>query len=634
MSNSEVLNNIKSKPIFRYDINALRALAVIAVTLFHYKLPYLQGGFLGVDVFFVLSGYVMTRIILNDIKDNKFSYVNFVINRAKRILPALLFVVAVITVLGFFIYFPDYYQLTEQNALASLLFLSNVLYWKTSNYFSPAANSNIFLHTWSLSVEWQFYLIYPTFLRVTSKFIKNKLHFLVFFITATLILFLCTIKITQLYSTASFYLLPTRCWEMLFGGIAFLTEDIFKEAKLRKALSIIGSVTIFISVVTFNSEMSWPGAITIIPVFATYLVLISNCNDLYIYNNKWVQFTGKISYSLYLWHWPLFVILRYYGIELNVVSTGLLIIASFVMAHISNKYVEYASVKSKRFTFISIPAFAICMLATSFVNLNNALFKSHSIDMSNYLILHGNEIKQQFNEQCFIDSKYYKANKFDKQNCLKIVPGKLNIMLIGDSHAAQLSQAFNKRFNALNINLIQVTSTQCLPFVGKNGAKTCSEIMDYTYNDFIIKNSKKIDGVMICANWIEMTNSDSTQMVSNLANTVAYLKKYKLKTIIIGQNITYTQPYPTIAARENEYGVLLSKKYINDNSLLINKRLSKKFNKIYINIIDVNYLSVSAESKLFMFDENHLTIYGANIAMSQIIANPITRRLLNLTPAM
>ena len=138
---------------FRYDINALRAISVIGVLLFHYKVPFFEGGFAGVDVFFVISGYLMSKIIINGINRNNFSLPEFYGRRFKRIVPALLVLVLVLTVVGFFIYFPVNYRLNEQNVAASVLFISNIVYWQSAGYFAEASDTDILLHTWSLSVE-------------------------------------------------------------------------------------------------------------------------------------------------------------------------------------------------------------------------------------------------------------------------------------------------------------------------------------------------------------------------------------------------------------------------------------------------------------------------------------------------
>ena len=155
---------------FRYDINALRALAVISVFLFHLKIPLFSGGFIGVDVFYTISGFLMSKIVIDGLQKNTFSIWDFYSKRIKRIVPALLFLIFMITSVGYFIFLPNDYKTNDVNAFSSLLFYSNFHYWKDSlNYFRQQADSNIFLHTWSLSVEWQFYMIYPLFLLVLKK---------------------------------------------------------------------------------------------------------------------------------------------------------------------------------------------------------------------------------------------------------------------------------------------------------------------------------------------------------------------------------------------------------------------------------------------------------------------------------
>src|SRR4051812_13526812 len=182
--------NIMSKANFRYDINVLRAFAILGVMFFHYKVPLFQGGFSGVDIFFVISGYLMSRIIINSIDRREFSFKDYLGKRLKRIVPALLFLIFVLAIVGFFLYLPEDYKINQKNATSSLLFFSNISYFLNSNYFDPSSDTNILLHTWSLSVEWQFYLIYPFFLLLLYRLIKNRRLLLLFFIAFTLAIFI------------------------------------------------------------------------------------------------------------------------------------------------------------------------------------------------------------------------------------------------------------------------------------------------------------------------------------------------------------------------------------------------------------------------------------------------------------
>jgi len=268
---------------FRYDINALRAIAVLSVLFFHLRMPFFSGGFAGVDVFFVISGYLMSRIIFDGIDNNNLSVFDFWGKRIKRIVPALLVMVLIVSITGFFFYLPNEYKANEGNATSSLLFFSNISYWKHSGYFDSASENNIFLHTWSLSVEWQFYLIYPLVLWVISKIFKAKKQLTIFIAVATLLLCCLSIFWTYRSATASFYLLPMRTWEMLVGGLALLTER--RVTIKNKNLLIASYIIILLSTILLNNKLLWPGVFTIIPIVATFMVLVANQNDYAILKN-------------------------------------------------------------------------------------------------------------------------------------------------------------------------------------------------------------------------------------------------------------------------------------------------------------------------------------------------------------
>ena len=224
--------------------------------------------------------------------------------------------VLAVTVAGYFLYLPSEYKVNENNATSSLMFYSNLLYWKNSGYFDSASDNNILLHTLSLSVEWQFYLIYPLLLWAMSRIFKNKNHILYLIISLTIILCLLSILLTYKSPVASFYLLPTRAWEMLFGGIALLCEK--KIAYKNKVLLLVSYLIIFLSIFFFNNKLKWPGIFTLLPVVSTFFILLSNQNSYKILSNSVVQFLGKTSYSLYLWHWPLIVFAQYLGFQLSI----------------------------------------------------------------------------------------------------------------------------------------------------------------------------------------------------------------------------------------------------------------------------------------------------------------------------
>lgn len=205
---------------FRYDINFLRAVSVILVVVYHFYPTLVPAGFIGVDIFFLLSGFLMTNIIYSTYVNQKFSLIQFYIARFRRIVPPLLVVLVILLIYHLFFSDPLELKLFAKKLASSLLFISNVLFWRESGYFDEASQSNMLLHTWSLSVEWQFYIIYPLILAFIIKYFGKNIALIIS--TTTIVIYVISVIITHTYPNAGYFLLPTRSWEMLIGGVAFL----------------------------------------------------------------------------------------------------------------------------------------------------------------------------------------------------------------------------------------------------------------------------------------------------------------------------------------------------------------------------------------------------------------------------
>lgn len=608
-----------NKPGFRFDINALRAVAVLAVLLFHFKVPYFEGGFIGVDIFFVISGYLMTGIIIKGFERSEFSLADFYNRRAKRIIPELLLMIFVIVSLTFFFYLPIDYYLVARNASASLLFFSNILYAK-GNYFDASSDTNIFLHTWSLSVEWQFYLLLPLLLLILNRFFRNdRSKFLVLFIVAALCLWLFTLWFTKKYPTYSFYLLPSRTWEMLIGGIAFLLEGRLK-IRGNKVLAIFGYLLIAVSILFFNNRMAWPGVLTTVPVIATFLVILADVNVFPLLHNRLVQLTGKLSYSLYLWHWPIFVVANYLGIQAGPTSLLLFLGLSTALAFLSFNLVERLRIQKSIGVYLSAGLIALVTSSFTKVDVNRLRFKEGALRISRYKEDHKEESIQQFNKTaCFISSENEASVNFDKVSCLTLDANKKNILLIGDSHAAHLSQSLREDLAAKNIHLMQASVSGCLPVLNPDGETRCEGIIHYIYDNFIPEHANDIDGVIISANWCSEPVKDVMQ---DLRETVDRLKTADIPALVIGQNEIYTIPYTSIAAREFEYGVSLSDQYVEEKAAAMNDSLKTMFKDDYIDIYRLNsFPKLSDKQEPYMMDQNHFTKYGADCVSMNILSD-------------
>ncbi|WP_320729545.1 acyltransferase family protein [Enterobacter ludwigii] len=308
---------------FRKDINALRAIAVIAVVLFHFDNNLVPGGFAGVDVFFVISGYLMTKIICDRLNNESFSIYGFYKARARRIVPALAITCLMTLVLGWLFIAPGQYLEMGKDSLSSMLFISNFLYYLRSGYFDDSSTNNFLLHTWSLSVEWQFYVIYPLVLLFVKKLLG--LRFLPHAITfMALTSFASGLYGTYIYSDLAYFMFPSRAWAMLAGGVLY-----YIPAKaISPKIFFIGIIALGYSFFAFSKFTPWPGVGAVIPVLGAVLYIASKKDNI-VLNNKITQFIGTISYEVYLTHWPVLVLIRKLNSDMSLISyTAIIIIIS------------------------------------------------------------------------------------------------------------------------------------------------------------------------------------------------------------------------------------------------------------------------------------------------------------------
>lgn len=311
----------------RKDITGLRAIAVLAVTLYHIahvlapENLYFQGGFLGVDIFFVISGFLMTKIIMTGLERNNFSLYTFYKRRAKRICPALLVVVVTFICVSLLIMDTASLMKSLRDGLRALGFISNMWLAKQTGYFDGAATERIFLHTWSLSVEWQFYLLYPLILMLLNKLISPRnIGLIILGLTIASLIFGCVFTVYQ--PTLSYFYLPSRAYELLIGALAyfyplsyFLKNKVDNEAQANKIATYvesIGLLSIVVSLIVVDSSEGWPNVWSILPLFGTYLCIAAN-NQRTLLSNIVFQKLGLWSYAIYLVHWPIVVLFGKFG---------------------------------------------------------------------------------------------------------------------------------------------------------------------------------------------------------------------------------------------------------------------------------------------------------------------------------
>ena len=333
--------NLAGTRSYRPDIDGLRAISLLVVVFFHSYVDLFSGGFVGVDVFFVISGYLITKIIFREIRDGTFSLIDFYDRRLRRIIPPLFFMSLTFTIAGLFIFLPDDLSNFGLALAAMSVFISNILFAHQESYFS--SSNNFFLHSWSICLEEQFYFLFPLLLIITRNWKTSRVAtFLIFTIIASLALAEVMIDNSP---WRAFYMLPTRTWEFAIGAI--LAIGIFpkiKSAWLRNAGILVGLLMIIGASIYFDSTWRFPGMFALFPCIGAALIIHGgNGGGLtgLLLGSRPLVFLGRISYSVYLWHWPMMVSLSYLADHrLSFFARLSVVFASILIGALSWRYIE------------------------------------------------------------------------------------------------------------------------------------------------------------------------------------------------------------------------------------------------------------------------------------------------------
>lgn len=454
---------------FRYDINALRALAVLGVMAYHFGVPSIAGGFAGVDVFFVISGYLITSQIQTALQKGTFSFRAFYVSRLRRIFPALAVVCAATLAWGWHYTLPYDYRDFSRNALAAIFFVSNIAFAGEHGYFDLAASSKPLLHTWSLSVEGQFYLLLPLYLALAWRFAPRRI--------LALLLAASVLSLTWCLREAdpikAFYLLPARAWEFMWGGLLGLVRFPKLSRSHANVVGALGLTTLLGAFVFLDSAWAWPGAWTLVPVLATLALLsVPNASLLNGVWRSWpAQRLGDVSYSLYLWHWPVLVYARQYAAFRNGPLTPLVLVGlaglTLLLSVLSWRFIEQPIRQrrgqwSNRYFIYGSGAASLAMLAfTAVIVVHHGLperfpayvqraFPAVSLDTPR--------------PECFRDTH---SSKQAKEEFCAFGSGNGSspptMLLWGDSHANQYLNVLSEVAQAKGVKGAVATEAECGP---------------------------------------------------------------------------------------------------------------------------------------------------------------------------
>lgn len=621
---------------YRREIDGLRALAVIPVILFHAGFEIFRGGFVGVDVFFVISGYLITSILLSEKETGTFSLLKFYERRARRILPAL-FVVMVTSVFFAWIWLLPRDMKDFAGSLAAVsIFSSNIFFWNASGYFDTVAELKPLLHTWSLAVEEQYYLLFPIFLMATWRLGKKSI------VSALIVIFLVSLIMAQVnvykYPAATFYLLPTRAWELLMGALVafylFGNTDRSPSQLTRQAGATVGCLLIVFSAMYYDRYTPFPSLYALVPTIGASLIILYAAPSTImgkLLGSRVFVGIGLASYSAYLWHQPLFAFARYrISPDLNLVAVSTLLLLTAILAYLSWRFIETPFRKarafnSKRVLYVSTLG-PVCFLTLGFVGYategNLARYDADSMAILGFTKERG-------------DFVWARANQLS----LKEFSGGagLKVLVIGDSMAADfVNVVHDTKYDKKNdISFYRIEHACGNLYLEENFIdKVEKEYQQLCLNGNWYNNPKvkkllaEADRVVLVSVWAPWQVELLDKSIANLERdfgqgkffvvgrkTFGPIDLLKLSSLTFGQRLSYsTSPDAGIS-------------YI--NKLLSSKVKNDHFLDLVADICQGGQCPLFDKNGVLMsYDGSHLTPAGARYLADKLSTNPFFKSVL------
>lgn len=634
---------------YRAEIDGLRAVAVVSVLFYHAEFASLPGGFMGVDIFFVISGFLITSFIIKDLSAGTFSFSHFWERRARRILPPLFVVMAGTLLAGWMVLLHiDFRELGNEMASQSL-FSSNLLFTKQGGYFDRASELKPLLHTWSLAVEEQFYLFFPLFLFLISRYLKPALSLVLWSGTVlSLLLALVCVGISQRYA---FYLLPFRGWELLAGAlIAVGAVPNRASASTKEAVSFAGLALLAASLFFYDKSFLFPGYVALLPVVGTAAIIWANTGHL-TQVGKWLSWRpitaiGLISYSLYLWHWPVLVLSRYVAMPYAEFNwwMRLVCIAACVLLAIATWYFVEQPVRKK-----TILKSTRAIYLTSFAGL--ALMGA-----SGLMLVYSNGMPQRFDARIAsyaggIDDINPDRDRCDQPSVERILAddvcqtnahvGAASFALWGDSHGDAIAPAFVDASARAGVNGYILTARGCPPILGTENDDvvyryTCEKQNDAFFDLIVRQQIKRVylvaywssvlrDGgkiVQAGGNWYAAykANYENWKM-AGLARTIDKLRKHGVEVFVMVDVPTGKIDPPRMLAMQefdglhDKYGLSLAhyRESLENGIYAFRKMYGDGVTFIDPGTLLCNGIScrTEAEGHSLYHDKTHLSAFGA-----------------------
>ncbi len=558
---------------YRRDIDGLRAIAVVPVVLYHAGFAAFGGGFVGVDIFFVISGFLITSLIAPEILQGDFSILRFYERRIRRIFPALFVVMFVCAVAATILFMPQHLKDFSQSLGAATLFLSNVLFWTEAGYFDAPAEFKPLLHTWSLAVEEQFYIVFPPALWALLTFARRSSKAIIIF--AAIASFGYSLWSVKTAPDAAFYLPFTRMWELLLGSMLALGYlPPLRNTRAAGWLCGLGFILIAMAVFGYSHATPFPGAAALLPCLGAALVIYARApvGSLTAGLLHWapVVNTGLLSYSLYLWHWPLYVFLKYYQLgEVSIADRIGVVLVSFLLAVLSLRFIEAPfrrrqALASRGSLFATA---AICMMVAVIFGAVGHLthgWPARLSDETKRLAAYSTSVNP-YGSRCHATVK----NPIEPSSACQFgSPGKPSLAVWGDSHASMFVPALAEHFGRRGERVIHLSFSGCPPAPDFTRADLGQNDRCAKFNDDVLRylsESSSIRKVLLIARWTthltpttQSTITDPAQRLKAysgaLRATVVRLRKAGKEVVIFYPVPEVFMDTPSILARMSVLG--------------------------------------------------------------------------------
>ena len=534
---------------YRADIDGLRALAVGAVVLYHVGIESFGGGFVGVDIFFVISGYVIAGRLVG-VQDFA-SIADFYVRRIRRIFPALFVTVLVTWVIAAFLFLPAQFDDLSRSTVATGLSVSNFYFWRNSGYFDASSHLRPLLHTWSLSVEEQYYLLLPAMVYAISRFGKGR--WVLFLLPVAIVSFALSAYAAKVAPTANFMLLPTRIWELLLGGLmVFAPIPQLPSRLMREALGGIGLILIAYAVFVFTENTSFPGPNALFPCLgAAFLIYVGEKRDSPTLASRLVSlqplvWVGLISYSFYLVHWPIIVFSRYVILrEFSPMESAVLVVLSLLLGFLSYRFVEQPFRKPASSTRVLMYRFGAAVSLVLAIGCAGTLTRGIPQRFPSFVeqSIPGKDVWLE--NVCFLSANQT-WRSWSEERCSRTGNEGKKVLLWGDSFAAHYIPGLINHSASAPLNLIQYTSAGCRPILSYESyaQPNCHEFNSHALS--LIKDLK-VQEVLISARWIKL----GARGLGDLRDTLVTLKDLGVRVVVIGQSPEFPMDVQVLGYRHD-----------------------------------------------------------------------------------